>query len=205
LALPAISLPNLETIVICLSRSHKNEVDSFDYLMKSFVSLMCENLQIACIFYVRNVPQILKYMIKNYANHFVCAPTISVLEHIPLKVSHLKLENLAPYRYAPHIEYLILHINDVNTPFERGWNNYKEVLSFFPNLKGVTFYNNKKHTSLSTSLGFLSSTSQTIWQQRIDFLKSQNIKILSAREYSKIISELRESLSPSWTFQFGGF
>merc|ERR1712034_63262 len=139
-------------------------------------------------------------IMKNYPNHFVFSPEISVLEHIPLKISHLKLEDLAPYRYASHIEYLILHINNVDTPFERGWDNYKEILSFFPNLKGVTFYNNNEY--ISPSLRLLSPASQTIWQQRIDFLKSQNIKILSAEEYFGIISELRESLSPSWTFQF---
>merc|ERR1712034_119234 len=114
---------------------------TFNYLMKTFVDVMCPSLKSFRISYIHRAPQILKYIANNYPSHFVYAPKISVLEHIPLKISHLKLANLAAYRYTSHIEYLILHVKNFHVPSEGGWDDYREILYFFPNLKGVTFYN----------------------------------------------------------------
>jgi len=204
--LPAISLPNLTNFAFYVYPNHENKVPTFDYLMKTVVDVMCPDLKIFRMFFVNESRQILKNITNNYPNHFVCGPQIYSLEHIPLKISYLKLANLAAYRYASHIEYLILYVKNLYTPSEGGWNNYKEILSFFPNLKGIIFYYKEEYTTLFHPLRILSSSfSQTIWQQRIDYFKSQNIKILSEHEYSEIISELRQSLSPSWSFRFAYF
>jgi len=197
----AITLPNL-THFSCAYPNHENQILTFDYLIKTVVDVMCPNLKIFRIKWIKIAPQILKYITKNYANHFVCAPEISMLEHIPLKISYLKLENVAAYRYTSHIEYLILHVKNVNTPSRGGWDDYKEMLTFFPNLKGVTFYRYGRHINILRSIYSTFPTKQTIWLERIDYFRSQNIKILSEHEYSEIISELRQSLSPSWSFQF---
>merc|ERR1712034_24804 len=114
----------------------KDDVDTFDYLMKTFVGL-CKDLKIFVLRGVYNKPKILKYITKNYPNHFVISREISTLEHIPLKFSGLNLEHLAAYRYASHIEYLILKIKSLDFPGAEGWGDYKEILSFFPNLKGI--------------------------------------------------------------------
>merc|ERR1712034_171553 len=143
---------------------------------------------------VYKTPKILKYITKYYPNHFISAPEISILEHIPLKFSYLNLEHVAAYRYASHIEYLSLKRLNLRSPCEGGWNDYKEILSFFPNLKGIRlgWYSN---------LDSLSLANQNIWRERIAYFESQNIAILSNTEYSEIISEFRK-LSPSWTFKF---
>jgi hypothetical protein len=200
---PAISLPNLTNLAIRICPNHQNKVQSFDYLMKTFVDVMCPNLKLFSISDIHTAPQILKYITQNYPNHFVCAPEISTLEHIPLKLSYLNLEKLAACRYTSHIEYLILHVKNLQASSEGGWDDYKEILSFFPNLKGVCFYYNRKCTNLVRFLIPLRSPlAQTIWQQRIDYFKSQNIRILSRNKYSEIISGLLQSLSPSWGFEF---
>merc|ERR1712034_29438 len=170
--------------------------------MKTGVDVMCPNMKTFVFIAIQTAPKILEYITENYPSHFVCSPEISVLEHIPLQISHLNLERLAAYRYTSHIEYLILHVKNLQAPSEGGWNNYTEILSFFPNLKGIIFHYKKKYTTLVDPLSSISSASQTIWQQRIDYLKSQNIEILYENQFLKIRSELRKSLSPSWSFHF---
>jgi len=197
--LPTISLPNLTHLSIFML---DNKVQNFDDFMKTFVDVMCPNLKIVLVYDIHQEPQILKYITKNYPNHFIYGPEISTLEHIPLKISHLNLEHLAAYRYAPHIEYLVLHVKNLHVPSEGSWDDYRETLSFFPNLKGIIFAYNETYTTLVSSLSSLPSASQNIWQERIDYFKSQNIKILDESEYLEIISKLRQSLSPSWSFSF---
>merc|ERR1712034_218718 len=169
-----------------MNPNHENKVQTFDYLMKTFVEVMCPNLKMFNFLKIHEAPKILEYIIKNYPSHFVCSPEISVLEHIPLQISHLNLERLAAYRYTSHIEYLILHVKNLQAPSEGGWDNYTEILFFFPNLKGIIFYYKDKYTTLVDALSSISSASQTIWQQRIDYLKSQNIKILYRNQLKEI-------------------
>jgi len=202
LTLPSISLPNLTNLRICIYPNHENQEQTFAYLMETFVNVMCPNLKFFEIRHIYRAPQILNYIIKNYSNHFICGPDISTLEHIPLKISHLNLEKVAAYRYTSHIEYLILHVQNLQVASDGGWDDYREILSFFPNLKGIIFYYNKKYTTLVPFLRSLPPAYQNIWQQRIDYFKSQNIKILNQGEHLEIISELRQSLSPSWSFHF---
>jgi len=200
--LPAISLSNLTRFTVLVCRNDENKVKTFNYLMNTVVRVMCPNLKLFKIDYINRAPQILKYFTNNYPSHFVCSPEISVLEHIPLKISHLNLEKIAVYRYTPHIEYLILHVKNLQVPSEGGWDDYREILSFFPNLKGIIFYYNRKYTTLVHYIRSIPSASQTIWQQRIEHFQSQNIKMLSQNEYLEIISQLRQSLPQSWSFEF---
>jgi hypothetical protein len=202
--LPAISLPNLTVISIKVYQNNNNRVKDLDYLMKTFVDVRCPYLKVFKIHNIYKAPKILIYFLQHYSNHFVCGPEISTLEHIPLKICYIDLEKLTAYRYASHIEYLILHVKNLQVASDGGWDNYREILSFFPNLKGIVFYYNKKYTTLVSLLRRFPSTSQNIWQQRIDYFKSQNIMLLQRKQIFKIISDLRQSLSPSWMFQFYG-
>jgi hypothetical protein len=170
--------------------------------MKIVVDVMCPDLKMFYLHEIHQSPQILRYITQNYPSHFFYGPEISVLEHIPLKISHLNLERLAAYRYSYHIEYLILYVKNLQAPSEGGWDEYKEMLSLFPNLKGIIFYHKTKYTNLVDPLSSIPSASQTIWQQRIDYLKSQNVEILYENQFSEIILELRKSLCPSWSFEF---
>jgi len=197
LTLPTIDLPNLRCFELYLPSRGKMDINTFDYLIKHVASL-CKYLKIFELF-LQSKPALLDYIIKNYPNHFVCGPLIQTLDHIPLKFSYLNLEDLAAYRYAPHIEYLVLITENFSVPNEGGWSHYKEILSFFPNLKGITFHGSDY--DLDSALEHLSLTNQNIWKERILYFKSKNIKILCKRKYSKILSEFRQ-LYPSWTFEF---
>jgi hypothetical protein len=96
------------------------------------------NFKISHIF---RAPKLLEYFVKNYPNRFVCSPNISVLEHIPLKISHLKFDKLASYINISQVEYLVLHLpKNLDNSSKYGWDNYQELTSFCPNLKGILFY-----------------------------------------------------------------
>jgi len=200
--LPTILLPSMRLFTLYVCRNDKNKVKTFNYLMKTLVGLMCPHLEVVAIEHINRAPQILKYITKNYPSHFYCSPEISILEHIPLKLSYLNLEKIAAYRYASHIEYLYLHVKNLQIPSEGGWDNYKEILSFFSNLKGILFYYKHKCITLVEYLRSIHSASQTIWQQRIEYFKSQNIKILSEKDHYNIKQELRQPLWKSWIFEF---
>jgi len=197
---PAISLPNLTKFSMCIYSKH--EVNTFDYLMKTVYCVMYKDVELFEILYVHHSPKILQYITKKYPNHFVCGPEIFTLEHIPLKISHLQLPNAAAFKYGCCIEYLILRVKDLNAPSEGGWEDYKESLSFFPNLKGIIFYYDKQYTNLMFDLRNFPLAIQNIWHQRISYLKSKNFKILNQIEYLEVISKFRQSLSPSWSFRF---
>jgi hypothetical protein len=92
---------------------------------------------------INKAPKVLEYLVKNFPNHFVCSPNISVLEHIPLTISHLRLDQLASYMYVSQVEYLILHLpKNLNNTSEYGWDNYQELRNFCPNLKGILLSKN---------------------------------------------------------------
>merc|ERR1712098_444794 len=135
----------------------------------------CPNLKTFKIYNIHKAPQILNYLIKHYPDHFICAPEISVLEHIPLKLSYFNLEKLANYRFLSHIEYLVLNIPIFIYPSAGGWNDYQQVVEFCPNLKGIIFTNNNEFTNISsTTLDHLPFGIQHIWNQRKSFFESKN-------------------------------
>jgi hypothetical protein len=182
---PTIPLPNLSQLTFGFRRIHNNQIDTFDHFMKNFVDsdMVCENFKFLNCDYMRRVPKILQYMIKNYPNHFLYAPFISTLEHIPLKISFLKLENLAAFRFISQVEYLILRIKNFSTPSAEGWDNYEEITSFCPNLKGITFCHKKTYLPLEPFAESVFPVFQNIWRQRLVYFKSQNIKILNCFHY----------------------
>merc|ERR1712096_598289 len=141
-----------------------------------------------------DAPTIFTYLIKNYPQHFVCAPQARVLEHIPLKFSHLKLQNLAAYRFLSQVEYLILHVPNFQNPSEGGWSNYQEILNFCPKLKGIIFYNKKKYFDFTyitdsdfanvISIMHIQPSAHNIWKRRFEYFKSKNIRLLTYDKYT---------------------
>jgi len=201
LALPTIFLPNLHFCYLYLHPHNKIDVDTFDYLMKSFVS-SCKHLKTFQLQGYDNRPKILKYIRTYYPKHFVDSPGIStsLVVHVPLKRSCLDLQDLAQYRYASCIEYLVLklHSMEIYNPTEGDWRYYKEILSFYPNLKGINFTVSDSYNIVNIRFAL---AYHNICQERISYFEWKNIKILSKCEYLEILSENRR-VSPSWTFQF---
>merc|ERR1711981_40879 len=118
ISVPINSLPNLEVMGLAFHQEHDNQIEAFDYFMKSFIDsdIVCKNLKEFILINLHNAPKVLNYFITNYPNHFMDAPCISALEHIPLKISFLNLENLAAYKFIPQVEYLILDVQNFSTP-----------------------------------------------------------------------------------------
>jgi len=135
LALPTIFLPNLHFCYLYLHPRNKIDADTFDYLMKSFVS-SCKHLKTFQLQGYDNRPKILKYIRKYYPNHFVDSPGIStsLVVHVPLKRSCLDLQDLAQYRYASCIEYLVLklHSMEIYNPTEGDWEVLQRNFIFLP-------------------------------------------------------------------------
>jgi len=135
ISLPLIQLPNLTEFSIIMNPNYNQDVDCFESMIKNFVDVLCPSLKLFKIHGIDRVPQILKYITKNYPSHFVCGSEISILNYIPLKISHLNLENISQYSYAFYIEYLIIRVENSKTQSERSWNDNIKLSSFFPNLK----------------------------------------------------------------------
>jgi hypothetical protein len=171
------------------------------------VSQNFEKLNISNIY---RAPKVLEYFAKNYPQHFVFAPHVSVLEHIPLKICHLKLDQLASYFYISQVEYLILQIpEDLDNSSEHGWDNYQKLTSFCPNLKGILFYQKigtqeyfVEREVFENYLRHYSPTTQTIWKARIRYWCSQNLQCISYSDYKSVLSQTRDSLDVSCTLHF---
>jgi hypothetical protein len=200
--LPSICLPNLELYGIDFKTDL--HIDSFAYFMESFIKNMCPSLKYFCIRKISRAPEILKYLVKHFPNHFVCAPQISVLEHIPLKISHLNIQNLAQYRYVSNIEYLSLDTN-LHNPNSFSWNDYQDITTFFPNLKGIVLYDNGYYLNPNMSIQPISSHLKNIWNQRLQYFTSKNIQVLSGSEFKKIESEAEKSACTRYIFLFENF
>jgi hypothetical protein len=202
LPFPNISLPNLEKYVI-RPKADLN-IDSFAYFMESFIKNMCPSLKEFLVIRISKAPEMLDYLVKHFPNHFVCAPQISVLEHIPLKISHLNIQNLAQYRYVSNIEYLSLDTN-LHNPNSFSWNDYQDITTFFPNLKGIVLYDNGYYLNPNMSIQPISSHLKNIWNQRLQYFTSKNIQVLSGSEFKKIESEAEKSACTRYIFLFENF
>jgi hypothetical protein len=199
ISLPAISLPNVANASIYVTLSQNNDVSKFGSLMGD-ISMKCTNLERLHIFFISDAPSVLEYLIENYSNHFLYAPKISVLEHIPIKIVFAKVDQLAFYSYISQVEYLALYVPE---NFEEGgWDNYQEILNFCPNLKGMTFDDKKSITNLDGFFEDLDSEQQTIWIQRVSYFETKNIQILYGSEFVSVLDNARKNLQTSWSLEF---
>merc|ERR1711925_28465 len=98
--------------------------------------------------------------------------------------------------------YLHINVNDFNFPFEEPWRNYKSIFALCPKLKGIAIAMNKDEQCVfvENALEDMSEENQDIWKQRISYLKSIRIKLISLKEYMSKVTELcKES---QWGFEF---
>lgn len=192
---PQIFLPNVDTVIILL-----HQVENFNFI-NTLANIMCKDMKQFIFMDIHRIPNVLEYIAKNYTKNFVYSPEISILEHIPLKVSHLKLEHLAHFRYALAIECLVLEVPNLAMPSDGEWDNYQNLLFFFPNLKSIVFFYKRKYTNLDSLLISLSSKNQNIWAQRISYFEAQKLKILSGKHFLDIKLKLKNE-SSTWNFEF---
>merc|ERR1712034_31963 len=121
----------------------------------------------------------------------------------PTKMSmYCDLFSLQQGLYPSKIEYLHINVNDLNFPFEESWRNYKSILALCPKLKGIVIMmdKNEQWVYLENVLEDMSEENQDIWKQRISYLKSIGIEIMTLHDYISKSTELcKES---KWGFRF---
>jgi hypothetical protein len=88
IVIPTVSLPQLETFRMPTYANHNQQVEMWEYFMKNFIANVSQDFKFLNISRINRAPNVLQYLAKNFATHFVFSPNISVLEHIPFKISH---------------------------------------------------------------------------------------------------------------------
>merc|ERR1712034_232349 len=99
---PSIVLPNVSTFHLCLRGT-----DNFDGI-NIIPSTVCPNLKECAFWNIHKTANLLEYIEQQFPKHFVYSPNISTLDRIPLKFSHLKLNQFTHRRYASSIKCLAL-------------------------------------------------------------------------------------------------
>merc|ERR1712034_99523 len=155
------------------------------------------------IYDVNDCPLIAQYISKNYQEHCVVSEYSAASEILPTKMSmYCDLSSLTQGLYLSKIEYLQIKLLDLNFPFEEPWRNYKSILALCPKLKGIaiTMYKDEQWVNLENVLEDMSEENQDIWKQRISYLKSIGIDIMTLHDYISKSTELcKES---KWGFRF---
>jgi hypothetical protein len=203
ISLPNVCLPNLNTLSMITTYLQDDKTEELHALIKQF-PIICENLKSFMISDILQAPPILNFLIENYSKHFIYAPEILVLDKIPLQISHLNLQNLGVIRYSSQIQYLFLDVPNLMIPSEGGWDEYKQILTYFPNLKAIAFYlyDDREITNIEMLIHSIPVNKRRKWEERISFFKSKNLQILNEEQVLEIIATIRENVSTSWSFDF---
>jgi len=200
--IPMISLPNVITIQFHVIEEYQNEISNFEMFMKTIIN-NCQHLKKFIIYDVDFCPPIAHYISEHYQEHCVASDVSAASEILPTKMSmYDDLSSLTRGLYPSKIEYLQIHLIDLNFPFQGPWRNYKSILALCPKLKGIVIVMNKNEqwVFLQNALEDMSAENQDIWKQRISYLKSIGIELMSREEYIFKITELcKES---KWGFKF---
>jgi hypothetical protein len=200
--IPIISLPNVTEIYFHVIEEYQNEISNFDMFMKTTIN-NCQNLGKFIIYGVDLCPSIVQYIIEHYQEHCVVSHYTSASEILPTKMSdYHDLSSLTQTLYPSKIEYLRIDMVDLNFPFEEPWRNYKSILALCSNLKGIEIMMEKdgQWFNLKNILGNMSEENQNIWEQRILYLKSIGVELMTDDEYIFKITELRKE--NQWGFEF---
>merc|ERR1711964_969217 len=103
---------------------------------------------------------------------------------------------LQEYEFSHTIEYLKIAADD-------GWDNYKFIFALCPNLKGISIYTreNGEVPDLKENFDRMSQEIKIIWNERIAYLKTKGIMLMTNEEYNDKIKELHHAES-KWGFEF---
>jgi len=200
--MPLISLPNVTKIHFHVMEKYQNEISNFNMFMKTIIS-NCQNLEKFYMYDVELCPPIVQYISDNYEEHCVVSNYTATSEILPTKMStYHDLSDLTEGLYPSKIEYLQTRVEDLNFPFEEPWRNYKSILAPCPNLKGIliTMQKDEQWFTLKNELENMSEENQDIWKQRILYLQSIGVELMSSEDYRSKYEELcKES---KWGFNF---
>merc|ERR1712034_203346 len=124
-ALPPINLPNITDIGFEISETHNNKVESFDLFVQSAFQ-NCEYLETFDITDVNLCPPIVQYIKNNYQEKCIWANYTNIPHITPIKMTFcVELSDLQSFHSPEKIEYLKIGVNDLEKPFEQGWDKYK--------------------------------------------------------------------------------
>jgi hypothetical protein len=128
----------------------------------------------------------LKYIEETYPENCLANSVLNVAKQLPIKSSYSKsLSHLSKFKYPAKIEILEIRIHDLNFPFQHGWDNYQILFALCPKLKAVCFSTIKagKGIDFYTIFDNLTPEKQNIWNQRISYLNSRGINVLTFAEF----------------------
>merc|ERR1712034_220386 len=127
--MPIICLPNVSQIYFYMIQEYQNDISNFDMFMKTIIN-NCQNLEEFIIFGVDLCPPIAQYISNHYQEHCMVSCYSDASEILPTKMSsYQNLSRLTQGLYPSKIEYLQIHMVDLNFPFEEPWINYKSILA----------------------------------------------------------------------------
>jgi hypothetical protein len=129
--------------------------------------------------------EMVKYIEETYPENCVSSISLRICKLLPVKVSHVRpLSNLAEFRYPSKIEYLQIGIQNLNSPFSGGWQDYQTLFALCPKLKVVALWtiNEEQGIDVDAMLNKISEENQNIWIQRISYLNSCGINVTTSKK-----------------------
>ena len=147
---------------------------------------------ICCVFRIELTEQNKNQLNDKAQRHETDVSTTSAeLAQVFCIVFDFEISDLVNTQFANEIQ--ILQIITDGQENEEEWENYQNHFAQMPNLKGI-------HFEYPSSSEFSESP---IWQSRIDFFISSNIRIISENEFEA--KEVQVSQNLPWRFMFGSY
>jgi len=148
-----------------------------------------------------------KYLISNYAEQCTIYSG-EVFMPFPVKMVDAGgdvLKCAENFQFKHTLEYMRVLIHP-DAPSEEGWEDYQNIFSNFPKLKGLAFYDayddnlEDDDFLVQKKNGSISKKYFGVWNKRRNFLCSLGIKILNKNEFYAKEKELSKHLP--WAFHF---
>jgi len=193
LFLPNVCFPNLTKLIV-------NDLNlSFDTFKTQFAQILgnVPNLKAIHIEGPNTITPIIRdYLISNYAEQ--CLISSEGIIPFPVKIIHImgfdKLVSDWQFKFC--VEYVEIFI-DSEEPDEGDWNDLKNNIYDFSNLKGIHFYDYEFFQEESNFY----KPETNVDPECIQFLKTHGIQILNKKEFESKTEELSKNLK--WAFHFG--
>jgi len=194
LFLPNVSFPNLTDLTVAdLNISFDTFKTQFSQILKNVSDLKVFHIEL----FESTTPSILNYVISNYAEQ--CLVSYNKIAQFPVKIIYNSFDGLVDdCQFKSSLEYAHIFI-DLEDPDETNWNNFKNNIYDFNKLKGIHFYDYNTFEGMQESDFYKPETNiyphsfetfYSIWPNRIQFLKSHGIQILSKKEFDSKYKEL---------------
>jgi hypothetical protein len=203
LPFPDVALPYVTEIGLKVTENYETQIEKFDKFMKSVVK-NCEYLENFFVHGIEKSQQMANYITTNYPRHCVYSESCIRTSSLPMQVAYSPhLSNLFEITNLFAIKALYLGTN-CNLPFENGWDHYKTILNFFPNLKSIYLEHtiNDEVQNFNEAMKTISSENKKIWNERVAYLKSQGIEMINWNQTQEKIKEFRKY--SGWGFIFQG-